>query len=317
VKYGSLILIGLFVVPICSATEDVLSDAATLRVNKFLELLASARAEGEPPVQDNLDKYSATLEEMVKGRPVVTLHTEYWVVDVAGDTGEVYSYGRKAMSDEEKARADVLTRANALTEEAAFKIFLPLAEYLGQPSARTDYNVRFVDYQASEKGSIPEIERNLDGCDWEIRRDFSYRGVPCRRRRLSVAISPITGRIGSMLYWPVVIPQTEARNVSREQAVKIASAWLKVQPRISESVGRRASVGEGAAEKAEWVIACPNTFLNGTQSSAERYVGPVAFYSWEVPFQYEEPGETVPHLFNAVLWVDAYGGKVIGGSNVR
>lgn len=316
-KYSLLMLTGMFVLPIYSAAADVLSEAAKLRVDGFLHVLAASRADGEPVVQDNLDPYIATLKETVAGHPVVDLQTEYWHMTVAGDAGEVYSYGRKIMSIEEKARADMLTRVNALTEEAAFKIFLPVAAHFGQPLTRADYDIRFVDYQVHEKESVPEKERSLDGCVWEIRRNFTYKGIPCRERQLAVMISAVTGRIGLIMNKPMVVPQTKSKNVTREQAAEIASSWFTHQPYFTNARGRNARIREGAAEKTQWAIACPNSFFNGTQSSAERFVGPVAYYCWEVPFEYEVPGEREPHLFNAVVWVDADGGEVIGGKDVR
>lgn len=313
----SLILISVCIVPMQLAAEEVVSDVARIRVNDFLQILAEARADGEPLAQDNLDSYTASLSELVKKRPVVHLRAENWSVDAVGDTGEVYCYSRKAMFYEEKDRAETLTRAESLSLEAAFKIFLPLAACFDQPLTKEDYDVRFVDYQAHEKETLPEHERNLAGCVWEIRRNFTFKGVPCPDRQLAVMISATSGRVSLVVNKPVVVPEGEGKNVTREQALEIASSWFARQPNVTNARGRNARIREGTLKKTQWVIACPNPFLGGTQSSAERYVGPVAYYCWEVPFEYEVIGDQQPELINAVVWVDADGGAVIGGKDVR
>jgi hypothetical protein len=299
------------------AAEELLSETAKVQVGRIMQALAEARADGEPPVQDNLDVYSVSLQETVKGRPVLDLQAEYWSVDAAGDTGEVYCYSRNEMFNEEKDRAGVLTQSNALTEDAALKIFLPLAARLGHSLRREDCDIRFADYQSHEKETLPELERNLEGCVWEIRCNFTYKGIPCPERQLVVVISATSGRVNLIVNKPVVLPATEGENVTKEQAVQISAFRFANQPYFTHARGRNARIREGASEKARWVIACPNTFLDGKQSSAERYVGPVAYYCWEVPFDYEVIGEEQPELFNAVVWVDADGGKVIGGRDIR
>lgn len=315
--YKSLILISLCAVPMHLSAEELLSETAKVRVGRIMQALAEARADGEPLVQDNLDIYSVSLQETVKGRPVLDLQAEYWSVDAAGDTGEVYCYSRNEMFNEEKDRAGVLTQSNALSEDAALKIFLPLAAQLGHSLKREDCDIRFADYQSHEKETLPELERNLEGCVWEIRCNFTYEGISCPERQLVVVISATSGRVNLIVNKPVVVPATESRNLTREQAVEIAISWFAHQPYFTNSRGRNASIRDGAVEKTQWAIACPNSFLNGRQSSAERFVGPVSYYCWEVPFEYEVPSEGEPHSVKAVIWVDADGGEVIGGKDVR
>lgn len=312
--YRALALVAMGLCTASFGADDALSPEARGRVQKFLEIVT---LNGEEAAADESIQYEATVMATVGGRPFVRLQNKDWSANVAGDTGEVYKFSRKALVLEEKGLSESLTRANGLSKEGAFKRFTRVAELCSQPLDLESYTIEFVDFKGEEKQEIPEAERNLDGCFWQIRRELSHKGIPCRKRALNAVVSAASGRIGVVYYFPVVVPKAEDINVTPEQAIAHVSAWLSAQPHFGESKGRYARQKEGEAGEPRLVRAYPNPFFDGSLSTAEESTIPETYYCWEVPFAYEEANHIEPHTFNAVAWVNTSDGSVIGGSTVR
>jgi len=285
-----------------------LSERAAKRMDRFVDIVDGKDSVGEGATSPR-GMYEVEPKGIIAGRPLNKVRGDGWIALVAGDTGQVYSFGRKHFFNDEKSEASALKKADALSREAAFKAVLPLLKDFSLSENIEDYTLNLEERVGSF--SVPEEERSLHDYLWAIRRYFSYEGVPCRERRLSVLISPLSGKVVSVDYWPMVLPANEKdenKIISRQNALGVTTEWVSQEPYFLH-VGRAARVADDAVDDIAMVVACPRPYPHPEGYRKEtRYVGTEAYYCWEVPFEFKEAG----HLFEGVAWVRVDNSAVIG-----
>lgn len=314
-KAEVILIVLIVLVSVAFASEILageLSDTTRSRISEFLNITLEESASTADSLSNPKVVYEVSVDEIVNDIPLATLKAARWHAKVNGNSGDIYSYGRYQVFEDEKEVALTLGLLDALPRDAVVQTYMKLAEFYSVSVSPEDFRVRLVDPQARSEPTIPMEKRNLYLCYWDVRMDLNYKGYPCRGRYLNAAISPISGRIGLVGYRPVVIPEPEEWTLTSSEVLDAVRTWLSRNPYFSEKV-RPVRITGLASNVIEKVIACSRRYPEERLSKGTELIGQEAYYCWEVPFEYRESG----HWFSAVAWVRASDPEVIGWNNDR
>jgi hypothetical protein len=186
-------------------------------------------------------------------------------------------------------------------EEQAFRLAQGLLSHHNFPKTIGSY--RIAEYVSSSFG--------FETREWFIWKDFSFEGVPCRRRFFNCSICSHTGTILSALYKKVILPVKYESVLTKEQARDAAIDYLKRSLPLGYRVKKLEVLPSSEVRK---VIATPCVYTYSYDEGEDAPDTNCAHYCWEVLVAaVGQMDEALPH----VIWVRMDTGKVIGSTYDR
>ncbi|HOZ49977.1 MAG TPA: hypothetical protein PK468_25490, partial [Candidatus Hydrogenedentes bacterium] len=142
---------------------------------------------------------------------------EWTYIDVDNDTGTIYSYIAANMW------CDSTYGIHMPEEFAASEIFeraVPVLSHYGLSVDIRDYRI----------GRMSEVE------PWYVERELRHKGIVCRGSRIEILLAPTSGRIDSVFYQPVRIPdeREEKPRVTKLEALARAEEWFRGHKFVGE-----------------------------------------------------------------------------------
>ncbi len=215
-------------------------------------------------------------------------------VDVDVQTGQVVGYLWPWPEPESKT----IPISEAIPMDRAFEAAKPLLRYYGLSEDIDDYKAVPPDTDDPDRGLLL--------AEWRFSRSFEHEGLPCRYTGIWIRISAFSGRVRTMVYFPVVEPKPLTKAISKEAAIEIARRYL---PECRHLSFERIWLSDTVSNETRQVIAFPNKNFDDLPAGED--IQPWnAYYCWEVPFEYEHP---MAGPSQAVLWVTMESGIPIGG----
>lgn len=283
------------------STWSLVEDISTLPLGKTQTFLSEVLHETPNSIL-KLDEASR-LSRYCRDTMDLRINGFFWVI-LDQHSGEILHFHDEwpEPSREEKARA---------VHRSADDVFAMASKalaVLGQPQDRSQYEVRPV-LEDSER-----LEDTRFG-EWEIVRNYTYNGLPCRGRVSTLYVFPQEFSVHVKGFWnfPLVTPEDEPkRPIGRKRAIRLAETWL-IYERPWQFISAR--IDSDAASRTVKVIALPNDCFSLRKKDPDCR-GVNSKYCWEVPFTWKEPScglEPGLASWNGVLWVSLRKGQVIGG----
>ena len=216
------------------------------------------------------------------------------------DGSAIYSYSKKERFVY-KTDISVKTSEDAISDDDAFSVVVPLLEYFGLPTDKSKYRITFVD-------NADEVEDDLFGSSWSIIHYMKLNGIPCRKRILNISVCAAEKEVQSFFYRPIIPPENTLDGaIPYASARQLALDWFAKQPSLT--VGGLPTIIDDAnnsTHKGTQVIApVYNIFSTSVSRLTEQ---PKTYYCWEVPFAWVD----FTHIHNVVVWVNIQTGEIVG-----
>lgn len=280
--------------------EQPVSETQVLEIHSFFQKCLKKDHVATLDLIEDGHLSSANPDGLVRISVDRNLETEGGLVQLSSRGGKVLAYVRGGdFLDESHVTERRLDEA--ISEDAAWESIKPVLTYHDLPLKKEEYTMTLVD-TANLKG-----EGDLYGGAWEIKKDFSYQGRPCRNSRIILLVSANSGKLWAMHYSPLVVPEEADKRVGKADAMRAAGTWLDSHGYFRD---KSAMLSVSSSDPVREVVARPNnTWVLEDEVQTDEDPSR-AYFCWEIPFEFVERD----HSFRGKLWVRVDTGRVIGGS---
>lgn len=176
----------------------------------------------------------------------------------------------------ESFKDDNTPMEDVLTAEQAFQAAVPFLQHYSLSTDMSGYRVL----------PHPFILPHNARCGlWLVEKYLDYEGVPCWPSKISISVSAWNGRVSVLSYTPVIVPENEPREITREQAIERVRHWTSTEaiPNWYAEGGEVSSVRlrENPLQDTVLIISVPNEFFNVREFNPLEPLR--SYYSWAVP----------------------------------